>query len=79
MQMRKDDLVEQCYFASTHHKLLCFSNRGKVYLLNIYEVPEASRQSRGVAMVNLLPLEKKSILPLPYRSANTAKTATWLR
>lgn len=62
MQMRKDDLVEQCYFASTHHKLLCFSNRGKVYLLNIYEVPEASRQSRGVAMVNLLPLEKKEYI-----------------
>ena len=62
MQMRKDDLVEQCYFASTHHKLLCFSNRGKVYLLNIYEIPEASRQSRGMPMVNLLPLEKREYI-----------------
>lgn len=62
MQMRKDDLVEQCYFASTHHKLLCFSNRGRVYLLNIYEIPEATRQARGMPMVNLLPLEKKEYI-----------------
>ncbi|NMD42408.1 MAG: DNA gyrase subunit A [Firmicutes bacterium] len=62
MQMRKDDLVEQCYFASTHHKLLCFSNRGKVYLLNIYEIPEATRQARGMPVVNLLPLEKKEYI-----------------
>jgi DNA gyrase subunit A len=58
MQTRKDDLVEQCYFASTHDRLLLFSNRGKVYLLNIYEIPESSRQSRGTAIVNLLPMEK---------------------
>lgn len=62
MQMRKDDLVEQCYFASTHDQLLLFSNRGKVYRLNIYEIPESSRQSRGTALVNLLPLEKKEYI-----------------
>ncbi len=62
MQTRKDDLVEQCYFASTHDRLLLFSNRGKVYRLNIYEIPESSRQSRGTALVNLLPLEKKEYI-----------------
>jgi DNA gyrase subunit A len=75
MQMRKDDLVEQCYFASTHHKLLCFSNRGRVYLLNIYEIPEASRQARGMAMVNLLPLEKKEYITasLPIREYDESR------
>lgn len=62
MQTRQDDLVEQCYFASTHDQLLLFSNRGKVYRLNIYEIPESSRQSRGTALVNLLPLEKKEYI-----------------
>lgn len=62
MQTRKDDLVEQCYFASTHDLILLFSNRGKVYRLNIYEIPESSRQSRGTALVNLLPLEKKEYI-----------------
>lgn len=62
MQTRKDDLVEQCYFASTHDQILLFSNRGKVYRLNIYEIPESSRQSRGTALVNLLPLEKKEYI-----------------
>ena len=80
MQMRKDDLVEQCYFASTHHKLLCFSNRGKVYLLNIYEIPEASRQARGMAMVNLLPLEKKEYITasLPIREYDEGSTVLLL-
>ncbi len=59
IQTRENDRVEQCHVASTHDKLLCFSNRGKVYLLQIHEVPESGRQSRGTALVNLLPLEAK--------------------
>ena len=59
IQTRENDRVEQCHVASTHDKLLCFSNRGKVYLLQIHEVPESGRQSRGTALVNLLPLEDK--------------------
>jgi DNA gyrase subunit A len=62
IQTRENDSVEQCHVASTHDKLLCFSNRGKVYLLQIYEVPESGRQSRGTALVNLLPLEEKEII-----------------
>jgi DNA gyrase subunit A len=62
IQTRENDSVEQCHVASTHDKLLCFSNRGKVYLLQVYEVPESGRQSRGTALVNLLPLEEKEII-----------------
>lgn len=62
IQTRENDRVEQCHVASTHDKLLCFSNRGKVYLLQIYEVPESGRQSRGTALVNLLPLEEKEFI-----------------
>jgi DNA gyrase subunit A len=62
IQTRENDAVEQCHVASTHDKLLCFSNRGKVYLLQVHEVPESGRQSRGTALVNLLPLEEKEII-----------------
>ena len=70
IQPRENDRVEQCHVASTHDRLLCFSNRGKVYLLNIHEIPESSRQSRGTALVNLLPLEEKEYVTatLPIRS-----------
>ncbi len=62
MQTRDNDRVEQCHVASTHDKLLCFSNRGKVYLLQIHEIPESGRQSRGTALVNLLPLEENEYI-----------------
>ena len=62
IQTRENDRVEQCHVASTHDKLLCFSNRGKVYLLQIHEVPESGRQARGTALVNLLPLEEKEYI-----------------
>ncbi|MEW5783630.1 MAG: DNA gyrase subunit A [Bacillota bacterium] len=62
IQTREDDRVEQCHVTSTHHKMLCFSNMGKVYLLKIYEIPESGRQARGTALVNLLPLEKKEFI-----------------
>ncbi|MDY6827612.1 MAG: DNA gyrase subunit A [Bacillota bacterium] len=62
MQTQENDRVEQCHVASTHDKMLCFSNRGKVYLLHVYEIPESGRQSRGTALVNLLPLEEKEFI-----------------
>ncbi len=62
IQTRENDRVEQCHVASTHDKLLCFSNRGKVYLLQVYEIPESGRQSRGTALVNMLPLEEKEYI-----------------
>ncbi len=70
MQPLADDRVEQIYITSTHHQLLCFSNLGKVYMLQAHEVPESSRQSRGTPLVNLLPLEKKefvtALLPIQH-------------
>ncbi len=62
IQTRENDRVEQCHVASTHDKMLCFSNRGKVYLLQVHEIPESGRQSRGTALVNLLPLEEKEFI-----------------
>ena len=62
MQTRENDRVEQCHVASTHDRMLCFSNRGKVYLLHVHEIPESGRQSRGTALVNLLPLEEKEYI-----------------
>ena len=62
IQTRENDRVEQCHVASTHDKLLCFSNRGKVYLLQVHEIPESGRQARGTALVNLLPLEEKEFI-----------------
>ncbi len=62
MQPLPNDRVEQIYITSTHHRLLCFSNLGKVYMLQAHEVPESVRQSRGTPLVNLLPLDKKEFI-----------------
>ncbi|HHY39679.1 MAG TPA: DNA gyrase subunit A [Syntrophaceticus sp.] len=51
------DLVEQLFVASTHSYLLFFTNRGKVYRIKVYDIPEGSRQAKGTALVNLIPLE----------------------
>ena len=56
---KQDDFVENLFVASTHHYFLCFTNRGRLYWLKVYEIPEASRTSRGKALVNLLPLDRK--------------------
>jgi DNA gyrase subunit A len=55
-EMKEDDYVEHLFVSSTHDYLLFFTNRGKVYRLKVYELPEASRTARGRALVNLLPL-----------------------
>jgi len=54
---KDEDLVEQLFVASTHSFMLFFTNRGKVYRVKIYEIPEGSRQAKGTALVNLIPLE----------------------
>ncbi|NLC16579.1 MAG: DNA gyrase subunit A [Clostridiales bacterium] len=54
---KEEDFVENMFVTSTHSDLLFFSNKGKVYSLKAYEVPEAQRMSRGRAIVNLLELE----------------------
>jgi DNA gyrase subunit A len=63
-----EDFVERLFVASTHQYVLCFATSGKVYWLKVYELPEAGRQARGKAIVNLLPLEKderiSTVLPV---------------
>jgi DNA gyrase subunit A len=58
MEMKEDDYIEHLFVTSTHDYLLFFTNRGKVYRLKVYELPEASRTARGRALVNLLPLRE---------------------
>lgn len=53
-----EDFVEHLFITTTHHYLLFFTNKGKVYRLKGHEIPEASRQARGTALVNLLYLDK---------------------
>ncbi|HEB63198.1 MAG TPA: DNA gyrase subunit A [Gammaproteobacteria bacterium] len=66
--MKEEDFIDKLFVASTHDTILCFSSRGKVYWLKVYELPQASRASRGKPIVNLLPLEEgeriNAILPV---------------
>lgn len=55
LNLKEGDFVEHLFVASTHNYLLIFSNKGKVYRLKVHELPIGSRQSRGQAIVNLLP------------------------
>ena len=57
MQTRESDFVEQLFVTSTHNTLMFFTNKGKVYRLKGYEVPEAGRTAKGTAIVNLLQLD----------------------
>ncbi len=57
MSTREDDFVKQIFTASTHDTILFFTNKGKLYRLRGYEVPEAGRTARGTAIVNLLSLD----------------------
>ncbi len=54
--VKDDDFVDQLFVANTHDHILCFSNRGRLYWLKVYEVPEGTRNSRGRPIVNLFPL-----------------------
>ena len=54
--IKDDDFIEKMFVANTHDYVLCFSNRGRVYWLKVYEVPEGTRTSRGKPIVNLFPL-----------------------
>ena len=59
MATNEEDFVEHMISMKTHDYLLFFSNRGRVYRMKGYEVPEFSRQSKGLPIINLLPLEKE--------------------
>jgi DNA gyrase subunit A len=81
MGMREDDFVKKIYVASTHGSVLFFSDRGKVYLKRVYEIPAASRTSRGKAIVNVVGMEPgervAAILPVDeFTEGRTIVTAT---
>ena len=67
-RVKEEDFVDKLFVANTHDTILCFSNRGKVYWLKVYDLPQATRASRGQPIVNLLPLEAgeriSAILPV---------------
>jgi len=56
--MKEDDFIERLFVAHSHDYLLCFSNRGRLYWLKVFEVPQGSRSSRGKPVVNMFPLEE---------------------
>jgi len=59
MTTREEDFVENLFVANTHDRILFFTDRGKVYSIKVYEIPQAGRASRGKAIVNLLNLNKE--------------------
>ena len=56
--VKDQDFIDKLFIASTHDTLLCFSSRGKLYWLKVYDLPQASRTARGKPIINLLPLEE---------------------
>jgi DNA gyrase subunit A len=66
--VKEDDFVDHLFVANTHDYILCFSNRGRVYWLKVYEVPAGTRTGRGKPIVNMFPLEEgekiNAILPI---------------
>ena len=69
MQTLQEDYVEELFMTSSHHYIMFFTNTGRVYRLKTYEIPEASRTSRGMAIVNLLQLmpEEKITAMIPIK------------
>ncbi len=67
--MKEDDWIDQLFIANTHDYLLCFSDRGRVYWLKVWEVPQGTRGSRGRPIVNMFPLVdgEKITVVLPVR------------
>jgi len=65
---KDEDFIDKMFVANTHDTILCFSSRGRVYWLKVYELPQAGRAARGKPIVNLLPLEENerinAILPV---------------
>ncbi|ANG61903.1 DNA gyrase subunit A [Marinobacterium aestuarii] len=79
--MKDEDFIEHLLIASTHDTILCFTSRGKVYWLRVFEIPQASRAARGRPIVNILPLEEgeriTTILPVnEYREDRFVFMAT---
>lgn len=80
MATREEDFVEQIFTTSTHDTILFFSTRGVVYRLKGYQIPEAGRQAKGTAIVNLLPLEpeEKITTMIPISDFEEGKFLTFI-
>ena len=67
--MKEDDWIDQLFIANTHDMILCFSDRGRVYWIKVWEVPQGSRASRGRPIVNMFPLQEneKITVVLPVK------------
>jgi DNA gyrase subunit A len=67
-KVKEEDFIDELFIANTHDTLLCFTSRGKIHWLKVYQLPQASHVSRGKPIVNLLPLEKdervNTVLPV---------------
>jgi len=72
MATKDDDWIDQLFIANTHDYILCFSNRGRLYWLKVWEVPQGSRNSRGKPIVNMFPLQdgEKITVVLPLSGEN---------
>ena len=77
---REEDFVEHLFTTTTHHTLLFFTTHGVVYKLKGYQIPEASRQAKGTAIVNLLPLEndEKISAMIPIKDFEDGKYLTFI-
>ncbi len=69
---KDEDWIDQLFIANTHDYMLCFSNRGRMYWLKVWEVPQGSRNSRGKPIVNMFPLQdnEKITVVLPLQGEN---------
>src|SRR5688572_9823810 len=72
---KEDDFIDRMFMANTHDFILCFSNRGRVYWLKVYNVPQGSRAARGKPIVNLVPLieNEKITAILPVKEFSDAQ------
>jgi DNA gyrase subunit A len=71
---KEDDWIEQLFIGNTHDYILCFSNRGRLYWLKVWEVPEGSRGSRGRPIVNMVPLQEGEKINVVLPLTGTART-----
>ncbi|MDM3695634.1 DNA topoisomerase (ATP-hydrolyzing) subunit A [Proteus mirabilis] len=74
-RIKEEDFIDRLLVANTHDTILCFSSRGRLYWMKVYQLPEASRGARGRPIINLLPLEQDERITaiLPVREYEEGK------
>lgn len=75
MRMKEEDFIEHLFVTSTHNYILCFTNKGKLYWLKVYQIPQGGRDSKGKAMVNIITMgiEEKIVAMLPLKEFEAGK------